>query len=89
MIFGFLRNLLGRRHPTESMPSPQMPTSYWDLPHPDVVRRLLPRSAFRKSGPGVLANIRTALLRMTIQQRLVARRKGWDRGMVNTEGSVR
>jgi len=53
------------------------------------IRRLLRHSAFTKKGPGVRRNIRNALLWMTREQRLICRKKGWDRGMVTPEGGVR
>lgn len=59
------------------------------LPHPIVVKSKIPRSAFTKTGPGVRAELRRALLRMTVEQRLVAKNRGWDKGLVEDDGRVR
>lgn len=45
--------------------------------HPAYVKRLLPSSCFTKRGPGVSANVRAALKRMTPAQRAVCRARGW------------
>jgi hypothetical protein len=56
---------------------------------PDIVKALVPPSSFRKTGPGVTASLRRALLEMTKEQRLVARANSWDKGMVNEKGWLR
>lgn len=53
------------------------------------VKRQLYRSAFTKKGPGVVGNIRLALRAMIPAERLLCRAKGWDRGMVSADGSMR
>lgn len=53
------------------------------------IRRQLYRSAFTKRGPGVVAGIRRALVEADRDERLHARRMGWDRGMVTATGEVR
>lgn len=52
------------------------PRHPWTL-NPDAIKRLLPRSGFTKKGPGVSANRRAALIRMTSEQRAVCRAHGW------------
>ncbi len=46
---------------------------------PRVVKSLLPKSCFRKRGPGVEANFRRAYWQLTPAQREVARSFGWIR----------
>lgn len=55
------------------------------LPAP---RYFLPRSAFTKRGPGVKVRLWLALREMPVWRRLQCRAKGWDRGMVNRDGSM-
>ena len=50
--------------------------------HPDFVKVQFPQSSFTKKGPGVTAQIRTALKAFTQEQRAIAYRKGWDRGLL-------
>lgn len=46
---------------------------------PIIVKAMIPRSAFTKKGPGVRAQLREAVGKMTPDQRAVARRMGWIR----------
>lgn len=50
--------------------------------HPNFVKAQLPPSAFTKSGPGITRQLRTALRRLTQEQREVAHRKGWDKNLL-------
>jgi len=53
------------------------------------VKDMIPPASFTKKGPGVRAKLRAALVRMTRGERLIARAKGWDHGMVRKDGGVR
>jgi hypothetical protein len=53
------------------------------------IRYRIPRSSFTKTGPGVRAALRRVLVAMTPTDRLIARAKGWDRGMVTWYGGIR
>lgn len=63
-------------------------SGWFKIATPEIVKALLPRSAFTKSGPGVRDKIRSALATMTPNQRKLARRRGWDRGLVREDGRV-
>lgn len=63
------------------------PTPLAPLPRRTVKQRI-PRASFRRSGPGITAKLRRALSFMTPEERLQARAKGWDRGLVNEDGSM-
>lgn len=56
------------------------------LPPPHYVKYLLrtlgARSSFRKTGPGVRARLREALKELNQKQLTVAKRQGWDKGMI-------
>lgn len=44
-----------------------------------IVKALIPPSSFTKRGPGVRAQLRSALLKMTPEQRELAFDRGWAR----------
>lgn len=75
--------------PVDLRPMPPLQRDLLTLPLPAIVKQLLRKSAFTKRGPGVLANLRNDLARLTPAQRIVARRMGWDRGMVGPQGQMR
>lgn len=50
--------------------------------HPNFVKALIPPSSFTQHGPGVRAQLRRALWAMTPLQRKVAKRRGWDKGLL-------
>ncbi len=52
------------------------PAHPWTL-NPDALKARLPQSCFTKKGPGVTANLRDALIKMTPEQRAVCRNRGW------------
>lgn len=52
------------------------------IPHPEIVKAQLPKSAFTRKGPGILKALWRALWRLTPAQRRLCRLKGWDRGML-------
>lgn len=54
-------------------------------PNPNIVKVLImrdARSSFTRKGPGVTAQLRSALKDLTPAQRMVAKAKGWDRGLL-------
>lgn len=51
-------------------------------PHPNFVKAQIPRSAFTRRGPGVVAELRRVLAGFTQEQRAVCRSRGWDRGLL-------
>lgn len=50
--------------------------------NPNAVKAQLPRSSFRKTGPGVRKQLKRALWSLTPEQREVAKAKGWDKGLL-------
>lgn len=53
------------------------------------VKAMIPPSSFTKTGPGVRARLRAALVRMTRGERLIARARGWARDLVREDGGMR
>lgn len=49
----------------------------------------IPWSSMTKKGPGITAAVRRWLVSLTPAQRMAAKAKGWDRGMVTSDGRVR
>lgn len=73
-----LKKIVGSN--AQPISNPQMDIT--KLPLPFIVKRKFPRSCFTKKGTGVDKHRREALEGMTRAQRLVAKAKGWDGGMV-------
>lgn len=101
MIGDFFRKLLGKQDreelqqigkeehfTTELGPARGGLLNRDDLPVASVVKERLPKSAFTKSGPGVLREVRYQLSNMTTEQRLIARQRKWDRGLVRPDGTL-
>lgn len=87
-----LRKLAGIKTGTE-YPRPLGPAETFDVdplrPRKRTVRERIPASAFTKKGPGVRAKLRAALVSMSVEDRMTARARGWDRGLVTAEGKVK